>query len=682
MRRLAISGVDPMLRRAAVFGTAVLTTGLATLELRAVLSLNGLGIFEALLLVLFAVSFLWISLSFWTSLVGFFALLTRWRPQGLARPKPGRTLESRTAILMPVYNEDPREVFARVQAMHEALADTGEGEVFDVFILSDTTDPKVWLAEQQAWFDLTRARAGQGGAIYYRRRSENRARKSGNIADFCRRWGARYDFMVVLDADSLMTADTLVELARIMEANPSAGLLQVPPTLINRRSLFARMQQFASALATPVLARGLAFWQLGEGNFWGHNAIIRVRAFTECCGLPNLPGQAPFGGLILSHDFVEAALLRRGGWKVWMVPELGGSYEESPPTVLDFAVRDRRWCQGNLQHMKILVAKGLHPISRLHLAMGVMSYAASPLWLVFLLVGLAAAVETHLAKTRYFMDHSPFPVWPQSDPWAAIQLFALAMAMLFAPKLFSLLAILLDGRRARLFGGRLRATGSLILELIFSTLIAPAMMLFHTSFVLEVLIGRDSGWGSQRREEGKVSLREAFDRHRAQVLAGILLASVFIVLPQSLGWWFSPLAAGLILAPLLSFATASLKLGDWMGRLGIFRIPEETEPLPVLRRAREILAASRVSEVEGSALQALAADPKRLALHRALIAGSGEMPAPQALVSTAVSRLEAGRQLDGKEEAAVMTDLGALDRAVRVLSAPVPTENPGSRAAA
>ncbi|MGH7005945.1 MAG: glucans biosynthesis glucosyltransferase MdoH, partial [Alphaproteobacteria bacterium] len=208
------------------------------------------------------------------------------------------------------------------------------------------------------------------------------------MADFLKRWGRHYDYMIVLDADSLMEGRTLVAMARHMDANPGAGLVQAPPVCINRNTLFARMLQFAGRIYGPVFAAGQAFWQMGEGNYWGHNAIIRVRPFTEHCGLPELPGRPPFGGHILSHDFVEAALLVRAGWSVWLAPDLGGSYEEVPPTLLDYAKRDHRWCQGNLQHSRIVGARNLNGVSRFHFIGGIMSYVASPLWLAFLGLGL------------------------------------------------------------------------------------------------------------------------------------------------------------------------------------------------------------------------------------------------------------------------------------------------------
>src|SRR5690606_1308627 len=275
------------------------------------------------------------------------------------------------------YNEDPLRTTAALQAMAEELAAAGHAAGFEIVVLSDSTRADAWIRESIA---IARLRGRLAGVmpVWYRRRWRNTGRKSGNVQDFVERWGARYEFMVVLDADSLLSADTLVTLVRAMSADPQLGLLQTVPLLVGRRSLLARLQQFAGRMYGPVIARGVAAWSGDDGNYWGHNAIIRIAAFAESCGLPELPGRRPFGGHILSHDFVEAALLRRRGWKVRMLPKVMGSYEESPPSLIDLAVRDRRWAQGNLQHAKVVGAAGLTMPSRMHLAFGIMSYVASP----------------------------------------------------------------------------------------------------------------------------------------------------------------------------------------------------------------------------------------------------------------------------------------------------------------
>jgi membrane glycosyltransferase len=301
-----------------------------------------------------------------------------------AGPQPDRT-PPKTALVMPIYHEDPERVFAGLRAIYQSLLDTGRVEEFEVFVLSDSRQPDVWLEEEVHWYRMC-CDFNAHGRVFYRNRERNIARKSGNLEEFCHRWGGRYRYMIVLDADSLMCGSTLTRMVDLMEAHPPVALIQSPPLPVNHKSLFARILQFGSSLYGDIFTAGASFWQLADSNYWGHNAIIRIKPFVEHCGLPKLPGKEPFGGEILSHDFVEAALLRKAGWEVWLAYDLKGSYEELPPTLIDYAKRDRRWCQGNMQHVRMVFARGFGGLSRLHFLMGIMSYLSSPLWFLFLLV--------------------------------------------------------------------------------------------------------------------------------------------------------------------------------------------------------------------------------------------------------------------------------------------------------
>ncbi|MFR1032359.1 MAG: glucans biosynthesis glucosyltransferase MdoH [Alphaproteobacteria bacterium] len=323
-------------RRIKVFGLMFLSTLLATAKWVTVIPTDSTVFTKILMVSLFILTFAWIALFFWSSVFGFFELLAKRKVPGIVWVPESTPLKSRTAILMPVYNESPQSVFANLLAMANDLKKTGQARAFDIFVLSDTTNPKVWVEEEKIWLEAQKYMPDEI-KLYYRRRVKNTARKSGNIEDFCNKWGAAYASMIVLDADSLMNGSTMLRMAQLMEANPKAGIIQAPPMTVNKNSLFARMQQFAGKVYGPIVSAGLAYWQVGDSNYWGHNAIIRVSAFIQCCGLPVLPGKAPFGGHILSHDFVEAALIRRGGWSAWLLPELKGSYEECPPTTIDFA---------------------------------------------------------------------------------------------------------------------------------------------------------------------------------------------------------------------------------------------------------------------------------------------------------------------------------------------------------
>jgi len=641
------------------------TTGWAAAQLSIVLAGNhGLGFLEVLLLALFVGCFVWIAFSFWAAIAGFAMLVARARQPGLVWPEgEAGPLKSRTAVVMAIYNEEPARVFANMQAIAESVGATGQGAAFDFYMLSDTTDPDIWVAEELAWHALTR-RLGPGARIFYRRRRKNTAKKAGNIADFCQRWGRHYDHMIVLDADSLMDGATLVKMARLMDANPGAGLIQAPPVCVNRNTLFARMLQFAGRIYGPVFAAGQAFWQMGEGNYWGHNAIIRVRPFLEHCGLPELPGKPPFGGHIMSHDFVEAALLVRAGWSVWLVPELGGSYEEVPPTLLDYAKRDHRWCQGNLQHSRIVLAKGLNGVSRFHFIGGIMSYVASPLWLAFLGFGLLiAVVNTAFPKAYFGVEKQLFPDWPIFDAALAKSLFVLALAFLLVPRLLGVLLVLANGQTRRSAGGTVRILVSAAIELIYSTLLAPAMMLFQSKFVAKTLLGGNIGWSTQNRDDGGIPWGIALRAHRSHMVLGVVVGLLSFAVDPALFMWLSPLVAGLVLAVPIAQLSSRRDLGAWLRQRRLFLIPEETAPPTVLVRARAIFTElSQAPRGEEDGLWRVLGDPVANAVHKLILATNEEMPPPEsAELFVARRKLANGQPLGAAEKALLLYDPATLD---------------------
>jgi membrane glycosyltransferase len=578
------------LRRLFVMSATLAMTVAGGYEMYEVLNVGGLSSLEGLILALFIILFAWIALSFVSTVIGFVATLGGPnRSLGLDPRAPLPDIASRTALLLPTYNEDPHRVMARLQAIFESVRDTGRLGQFDFFILSDTTDPAIWI-EEEALFLRLRERVG-GDRLFYRHRTRNIARKAGNIAEWVTRFGGSYDHMVVLDADSLMEGDIIVRLVSAMEAHPRVGLIQTLPTLLNGNTLFARIQQFAGRVYGPLIARGIAWWHGAESNYWGHNAIIRVQAFAAQAGLPLLRGGKTFGGHILSHDFVEAALMRRAGWGIHMAPTLGGSYEECPPTVTDYAVRDRRWCQGNLQHAGILPARGLHWVSRLHLITGIGSYITAPLWLLFLLVGILISLQAYFIRPEYFPSGSTlFPQWPAQDPVRAAYVFAGTMAMLVLPKLMGYLAMLPRKHDRRGIGGILRGFLSMVLEIVVSALIAPIMMLTQTGAVAQILLGRDAGWSAQRRDDGTINWADLVRRYMAPTVLGFVLAAGAYSVSVPLLLWMSPVLVGLILAiPVVSF-TSRGAVGRWLRRVGLLLTPEERSPPPVLVRANALMA--------------------------------------------------------------------------------------------
>ncbi|MDO6784931.1 glucans biosynthesis glucosyltransferase MdoH [Neptunomonas phycophila] len=565
---------SPAWRRLLVLGSAVALSCWGIYEMYSVLALGELIFVENLVLVLFALTFSWITVAFAGSIIGFFKVIAQHKPLD----EEPVALTKRTAVLMPTYNEQPGRIFSAIETMAKAIQAQGEGAAFDWFVLSDTTDVEVAIAEEVALQTL-RHRLGSEVNVYYRRRVKNEAKKAGNVADFCKRWGGAYDHLLVLDADSLMEAKTMITLARRMEADPDAGLIQTIPQLINGTTLMARIQQFATRVYGPVVGSGLAWWTAKEGNFWGHNAIIRTEAFMSAAGLPHLRGKPPFGGHVLSHDFVEAALIRRAGWSVVIASDLDGSYEESPPSIIDLAVRDRRWCQGNLQHARVIGGSGLHWVSRSHLATGIMSYLSSPLWLLLILAGMALALQAQYIRPEYFSDeYSLFPTWPVIDAARALMLFLFTMGILFAPKVLGIIAFLVNAEQRKRAGGTLRVLISFVVEIILSALVAPIMMLIHSGAVLSILIGRDAGWNPQRRDDGSLPLKDVIYRHRWHMVMGVILTAFAALNSMSLLAWLAPAVAGLLLAVPVSVITSSWSIGEKAKRWGILKTPEEGVP--------------------------------------------------------------------------------------------------------
>lgn len=594
-----VSKPNAFLRRSLIFILSWATALTAATVWGDLLAQNGLSGYDVAQIALFFINYLWVSVFFWSSLFGWARLFVRGRVPGLVYPTPLATGEAApellgqktVAILVPVYNEDAPAVFARIAAMYRALEELKQLEFFHFYVLSDSTEAEAWLSEEAAWSETVRQLHGQG-RIFYRHRPKNTARKAGNIADFCTRWGSQYDYMIVLDADSLLTGKTLLQLARMAYLNPKAGIIQGMPTLIGASSFYARAQQFAVRLYGPVIGAGINFWHLGEGNYWGHNAVIHVGAFTQCCGLPELPGKAPFGGHILSHDFVEAALIRRGGYEVWLVPEIEGCYEQMPASIIENGKRERRWIQGNLQHSKVLLANGLHPLSRTHLLMGITAFLMPLSCLMFLLIGLAAAIQAYLVPPTYFPDYKTlFPYWPAFNGDLALSLLAVTFVMLTLPKLLAILIPMLPGRGVSGFGGRIRLFISAIIEHAFTILIAPMLMLIHTAFVIEVLRRRDSGWGKQNRGDADTSWSEAWQIHRSHMLFGALLALVSWVFAPSLFAWLSPVFIGQLLSVPVSVFSSRRSVGLAFKKAGLLLIPEETTPPQEWTQSLEIESA-------------------------------------------------------------------------------------------
>ncbi len=526
-----------VLSRIFVFGAALGLTGFLAVAFNDWFDASTAMAVRISMLALVVFTFFWIALSVFTALLGLFS-----RARNVA---PGGTPLS-VALLMPVYGEPVNEVYGRLRGMLEGLRHAATDHRFTLFVLSDTRSHALTLDEIAATGQL-RATFPEFD-IHYRHRTQNADFKSGNIRDWVCNWGADHDAMIVLDADSVMTAEALTGLADEMASDPNAGLIQTIPRLIHGRSVFARLQQFSTEVTGRGLGRGLALISGAEANFWGHNAIIHTGAFAAAAGLPKLGGRV-LGGVILSHDFVEAALIRRAGWHVRFVPGIEGSFEQSPETVRSYILRDRRWCRGNLQHLRLLGTRGFAGMSRFHMAQGAMAYLTSLGWCAMLAIWSLFGLGDGSGVILYFNAAAPiFPDWPEMALVSQLTILGLVYAMLLAPKLMGACRAIWQDPSLSGFGGPLVFAVSLVLEIAVSVVLAPAMMVQHIKAIALALFDGQGRWSP--KAETVEGWRSTLRFHGVETVLGLLLMAGCAFGAVSL--WILPIAASLALsAPLV-----------------------------------------------------------------------------------------------------------------------------------
>ncbi|MEQ8370662.1 MAG: glucans biosynthesis glucosyltransferase MdoH [Alphaproteobacteria bacterium] len=572
----------------ALVATTVLGGGLILFD---ILRANGLSLTEALILPLFVITFGWIALSFWTAVAGFVLRLVRLDPLTLRRYPPALAEPAaaaaaatlRTAIVMPIRNEDPAAALGCLETTCRSLQATGQFAHFHVFVLSDSDDAALFNGEAEGTRALAR-RLGAAERFHYRRRTSNEGRKAGNIAAFCHAHGADYDAMLVLDADSVMTGETILALITDMSRRADAGIIQTVPLPVGQSLIFGRAIQFAARLSSPMLATGHALWQRGESNYWGHNALVRLAPFHRHAMLTPLPGPPPMGGDIMSHDFVEAALLRRAGHRTYVRADLGGSYEGLPGDLFDYLARERRWAQGNLQHLRLLALPGLHVMSRLNLLLGALAFLASPIWLGLLALTTVSAMSWSLGTHDYFTaGRQLFPDWLVGKPDEIRALFIATAAMLFLPKVLALILALTSQTARAGFGGGLTLTASTLAESLFAVLMAPVIMLYHSRFVAGILAGRAVGWRSPRRGEGAADRTLALRAGRLPGLVGLVWGGVTLAAAPLFFWWLAPVLLGLVAAAPMIMLSGDKAWGRRVMRAGVFRTPEEMVARPDTR---------------------------------------------------------------------------------------------------
>ena len=565
------------------------STALAGWSLYEIFLPNGLTNLEIAQLGLGLTLFAWLCMAFWTGIIGFVLQLFNIDPLSLRKkqcvPDQDSPLVQKHAVVMPVYNEDTRRIMVGFEACVREIMGSTQAEQFDFFMLSDTRDEQKAEAELRAWNRMTKRLGQYASHVFYRRREENSHRKVGNLKDFCERWGANYESMIVLDADSIMSGERMLDLARRIEQNPDTALVQTIPMPVRQDTFFGRFVQFAAHLYSPMLATGLSFWQTDSANYWGHNAIIRIAPFMQHCGLPTLEGRAPFGGEVLSHDFVEAALLRRAGWQAYLLTDTTGSYEEVPSNIVDYAIRDRRWVQGNIQHLGLLKVKGLKTANRLHFLFGAFAYISSLVLFCMLALGTADALIRATSVPDFFVsEYQLFPSWQVARQDMMMVTMWGTAALLFLPKLLGITLALIKRRSE--FGGAFSLLKSAILELVMAVLIAPLMMFYHSYFVISVFIGHSVKWEAQEREGRKVPWSVAFKHTQIMSCLAVTWGVTTFYYTPSLFMWLLPVLIGMVLAAPIIRLSSSTHLGVSLRNWGVFVIDQEVKECMALKRLR------------------------------------------------------------------------------------------------
>ncbi|WP_244963615.1 glucans biosynthesis glucosyltransferase MdoH [Oceanidesulfovibrio marinus] len=607
-------------------------TAVAAWRMATVLPHQGSTYLEMVLIGVFAILFAWISLGFWTAIAGLGVLIRGTDRFAITRPRPTDNPvrdDVRTALVFPVYNEDMNLVCAGIEAVYNSIERTGRLASYDIYLLSDTQNPDAWVEEEAAWARLVRQLDAED-RIFYRRRRTNIKKKSGNVADFCRRWGKNYTYMTVMDADSVMSGETLNRMVELMERKRNVGILQSLPAGVNQHTFLGRVQQFAARLYGPVFTAGLHYWLLGDAPYWGHNAFIRVRPFIRHCGLGRLSGRPPMGGDIISHDFVESALMRRAGYEVWLAYDLPGSYEKGPPNLLSEMTRDRRWCKGNLQHLRLVFTRGIFSAHRALFLNGIMAYGSALLWFLFLAVSSAEAIVEAFTEPSYFSNaKSLFPQWPSWEPWWALSLLATTGVLLFMPKILVFMLVVIKGR-SKGFGGFFRLPISIFIEVLTSTLLAPTRMLFHSKFVFATLLGFETHWLSQQREDAPTTWGEAVRSHLGGTILAALWGFALFLLNREFFWWVSPIFMPIVLSIPISVWTSKPSLGRAMYRMGFLRTPEEVDPPRELVETaeayeRNVAARRPLSIPNGRGFALAVVDPATCGLHLRQLNGSKQL---------------------------------------------------------
>jgi membrane glycosyltransferase len=546
-------------------GTAVLMLYLVHQTLAASTPL----VLRVTLLSLFALTLPWMVVGFWNAIIGLWICQCYKDPVRAVLPssmcvQDSEPLTHSTAILLCIRNESPARLIRNLQIMLEGLSKGHLGPFFHVYVLSDTNEVNI-AVEEHAAFEAMRTNWSKQIQISYRCREDNVGYKAGNITDFCQRWGNRHDFALVLDADSFMASSAITRLVRLMQANPRLGILQGLVIGLPSSSAFTRFFQFGMRLGMRSYTMGSAWWQADCGPYWGHNALIRLAPFIEFCNLPILKSRSGKPEPILSHDLIEAILMRRAGYEVRIYPQEDASWEENPPTLTEYIRRDLRWCEGNLQYVNLLTLANIRPVSRLQLILAIAMFFGSPAWIALILfcsiaIGISNA-PANLVNADYFST-----------------LVLVTLLMWYLPKIAGALDVLLQNSKSRSFGGRLRFSISLLLEVVFSLLMTPIAWFNHTIFIISLALGKKGGWSAQTRDDHSTSVLKGLHQFWPHTIIGLVLAGIlYFSHPETLPYGIL-FFGGLLFAIPLAVITSQPWLGRFMIRRRLLSLPEEIMP--------------------------------------------------------------------------------------------------------
>jgi membrane glycosyltransferase len=609
------------LRRTALLVLLAIATGFGALASSVMFSGYGLPVLKGPIVAVFSLLFAWVAINCFTTLFGFWLFCRGHDPlnpaNALDDPEARISDQTSIAVLLPIYNEDVFQILTGLRVMIDSLQDRADAWRFTFFILSDTQDPDVWVEEEAAWQAFCEERPAYGRVVYRHRKSRV-GRKSGNIADFCRRWGQSFTYMIILDSDSLLDGRTMVQLATIMDRRSDIGILQTTPQNFHAKTLLARLQQFASQAYGPLFIRGLHFWQLGDAAYWGHNAIIRVAPFMTYCSLPKPHGRGLLGGMILSHDSIEAALMRRAGWGVWLAYDLSGSFEQPPSTLITETARDARWCRGNFQHLRYLGLKGLTLGHRWLFINGNLFYGASFLWMLLIFLITANSVAKNLWSPNFFpTTMSLFPDWPVQHRDMAFVLLGVTFTYLFLPKCLAVMAAAADRKTRVHFGGLTGLIFSTVFEFFISSLMAPLRMILHSYHVLTSLLGRRFDWQVSSRSAASISWTDALKLGGVPTLMGLVAAYCLYHFDRTLFAWTSVVSIPLLFSIPLAMFLSRADLGERFRKWGLLRVPTESDPSPEVYRYESLLTTANGAS-RGGFVRAVV-DPKVHALHLRLL---------------------------------------------------------------